>query len=122
MSRLIRFTVAKEKAEQESARASEEAAALAREEAALERQKEMTAATTLQAWARGVEARNAVTAALEARGLPLLAAERRRQVRVKDSFWGWPVGLRPVFCSWGAKEGVRALLTTRHSREMCRLS
>lgn len=81
----LRFVIAKETAEQAEARASHEAAALAREEAALDRQREMVAATALQAWARGVESRRAVSAVLEARGLPPLAAEQRRRVRKSES-------------------------------------
>lgn len=73
--------MAKERAEEAEARAARQAAALQREAAMLERRREMSAATVLQAWARGVETRNAVSAALEARGLPLLAAEQRRRVR-----------------------------------------
>lgn len=69
--------MAKEWAEDAEARAGRQAAALEREE----RRREMAAATVLQAWARGVETRNAVSAALQSRGLPLLAAEQRRRVR-----------------------------------------
>lgn len=73
--------MAKEWAEEADAKAARQAAAREREE----RRKEMAAATVLQAWARGVETRNAVSAALESRGLPLLAAEQRRRVRAKGS-------------------------------------
>lgn len=77
--------MAKESAEEAEARASRQAAALEREAAMLERRRETAAATVLQAWARGVETRNAVSAALEARGLPLLVAEQRRRVRANQA-------------------------------------
>lgn len=84
--------MAKEWAEESEARASRQAAALEREAAILERRREMAAATALQAWARGVETRKAVSAALVARGLPLLAAEQRRRVRAnRTGVVGWRV-------------------------------
>eukprot|EP00903_Cladosiphon_okamuranus_P019699 g18102.t1 len=83
-----RFAMAKEVAEEAEARASRQAAALEREAAMLERRREMAAATVLQAWTRGVETRNAVSAALEARGLPLLAAEQRRRASCGSNLKG----------------------------------
>lgn len=91
----FRFDLAKERAEEAEARAAREAAEREREATALERRRETAAATALQAWARGVETRQAVSAALEARGLPLLASEQRRRVRTNkhtavngDVWWG----------------------------------
>lgn len=78
---MFRFVLAQERAEEAEARAAQAAAEREREAAALERRREAAAATALQAWARGVETRQAVSAALEARGLPLLASEQRRRVR-----------------------------------------
>ncbi|CAM9256587.1 unnamed protein product, partial [Hapterophycus canaliculatus] len=66
-------------AEEERARAAKVAAKLKRRAAALERRKRAAAATSLQAWVRGMSTRQAISEALEARGLPLLAAEQRRR-------------------------------------------
>ncbi|CAM9488797.1 unnamed protein product [Scytosiphon promiscuus] len=73
----------KREAQEQEARAAKQAAKLKRQVAALERRKRLAAATSLQAWARGVSTRQAISDALEARGLPLLMAEQRR----RDS-WG----------------------------------
>ncbi|CAM9608766.1 unnamed protein product [Ectocarpus fasciculatus] len=74
-----RFLVAKRLADQAEVKAARQAAKRKREAAALQREKEAAAARSMQALARGVATRQAVSEALESRGLPLLLAEQRRR-------------------------------------------
>lgn len=76
-----RFLAAKRLADQAEAKAARQAAKRKREAAALQREKEAAAARSMQALARGVATRQAVSEALESRGLPLLLVEQRRRVR-----------------------------------------
>lgn len=77
----------------------------------MERRRETAAATVMQAWARGIETRKVVSAALEARGLPLLAAEQRRRVRVNrtgvvGALSGRELALMASFYHSGSTYGV----------------
>ncbi|CAM9109953.1 unnamed protein product [Ectocarpus sp. 4 AP-2014] len=74
-----RFLAEKRLADQAEAKAARQAAKRKREAAALQREKEAAAARSMQALARGVATRQAVSEALESRGLPLLLAEQRRR-------------------------------------------